>query len=80
MRHRREAYSLNADAMVTLHPKILSKNGKKQFAVLPYEEFLAFQSWLEDAEDLLALRKAKRAAGRKRSVPLTEAKRQLGIA
>ncbi len=62
-----------------LHPEILVKDGQKQFAVLPYEEFLAIQERLADADDLLELRKAKRAEGRKRSVPLTEVKRQLGL-
>lgn len=65
---------------MTLHPEILKKNGKKQFAVLPYEEFVKLQEWLEDMEDLLELRKAKRAEGKKRSIPLREAKRRLGLA
>jgi hypothetical protein len=65
--------------MLTLHPEILVKNGKKQFAVLPYEEFVEMQERLADAEDLLELRKAKRAEGKKRSIPLSEAKRQLGL-
>jgi len=65
--------------MITLHPEILIKNGKKQFAVLPYEEFLALQERLTDAEDLLELRKAKRAEGKKRSIPLAEVKRELGL-
>ncbi|HEX4413722.1 MAG TPA: hypothetical protein VH107_08840 [Lacipirellulaceae bacterium] len=43
-----------------LHPEILTKNGKKEFAILPYEEFLALQERLADAEDVLELRKAKR--------------------
>ena len=34
--------------MLTLHPEILVKNGKKQFAVLPYEEFLALQGFRSD--------------------------------
>jgi PHD/YefM family antitoxin component YafN of YafNO toxin-antitoxin module len=58
--------------------KFLLKNGKKQFAVLPYEEFLALQERLADAEDLLELRKAKRVEGRNRSISLAEVKRQLG--
>ena len=65
--------------MITLHPEILVKNGKKQFAVLPYEEFLAIQERLADAEDLFELRKAKRAEGKKRAIPLAEVKRQLGL-
>ena len=65
--------------MLTLHPEILKKNGKKQFAVLPYEEFLELRQRLADAEDLLELRKAKHAEGRKRSIPLAEVKRKLGL-
>jgi hypothetical protein len=65
--------------MVTLHPEILRKNGKKQFAVLPYEEFVALQEWLADVEDLLELRKAKRAECKKPSISLATAKRKLGI-
>ena len=65
--------------MMKLHPEILVKNGKKQFAVLPYEEFVAVQEWLADAEDLLELRKAKRAERKKRSIPLAEVKRAIGL-
>ncbi len=65
--------------MLELHPEILIKNGEKLFAVLPYEEFLAVQSRLADAEDLLELRQAKRLEGKKRAVPLSEAKRRLGL-
>ena len=65
--------------MLKLHPEILVKNGKKQFAVLPYEEFVALQDRLADANDLLELRKAKRAEGKKPSIPLTEVKRELGL-
>lgn len=60
-----------------LHPEILIKDGKKQFAILPYEEYVALSERLADAEDLLALRKAKRAEGKKRSIPLAEVKRKL---
>lgn len=65
--------------MLKLHPEILVKDGKKLFAVLPWEEFLAVQSRLADAEDLLELRKAKRSEGKKRSLPLSDVKRQLGM-
>jgi hypothetical protein len=33
--------------MNDLHPEILSKDGKPQFAVLPYEEFLAVREALQ---------------------------------
>lgn len=65
--------------MLKLHPEILVKNGEKLFAVLPYEEFLAVQERLAEAEDLLELRKAKRAESKKTSIPLSDMKRQLGL-
>lgn len=64
---------------MTLHAEILETNGKKQFAILPYAEFVALRDRLDDLEDLATLRKAKRAEGKKRSVPLAEAKRVLGL-
>ena len=65
--------------MLKIHAEILEKNGKKEFAILPYEEFLELQERLADAEDLIDLRKAKRAEGRKRTMPLAEVKRRLGV-
>ena len=65
--------------MLTLHPKILIKNGKKQFAVLPFEEFLAVQERLADTDDLLELPRAKRVEGKKPSIPLAQVKRELNL-
>ena len=56
---------MTAKRLMKLHPEIMSKNGRKQFVVLPYEEFVAVQERLLDADDLLVLRKAKRAEGGK---------------
>ena len=55
-----------------LHPEILTKNGKKEFAVLTYEEFVALQEWLADIEDLLDLRAAKQAEQDAPTIPLVE--------
>ena len=65
--------------MLKLHPEILVKNGKKHSVVLPYVEFLAMQERLADADDLLDLRKAKRAEGGKRSTTLAKVKQVLGL-
>jgi len=46
--------------MLELYPEILERDGKKQFAVLPYEEFLAIQQILEDWDDLRAIDEAKK--------------------
>ena len=45
--------------MVTIHPSILERDGKKAFAVLPYEEFVRIGEELGDYEDLKTLRAAK---------------------
>ena len=42
-----------------LHPQILQKNGKNEFAILPYEEFEALRELAEDYEDVRDLREAK---------------------
>ncbi|CAN5866476.1 hypothetical protein BH11VER1_BH11VER1_27030 [soil metagenome] len=46
---------------MSIHPQIIEKAGKKEFVVIPYEEFLLIQEALEDYEDLLALRNEKAA-------------------
>ncbi len=65
--------------MVTLHPNILEQNGKKQFAVIPYEEFLKIQEELSDYEDLKELRQAKKTEKNAPAVNLEKAKKELGI-
>ncbi|MCF4968425.1 type II toxin-antitoxin system Phd/YefM family antitoxin [Nostoc sp. CMAA1605] len=63
--------------MIELHPEFLTKNGQKQFAILPYEEFLKVQELLEDLEDLQDLRNAKTEEKDSASVSLAEAKKML---
>jgi hypothetical protein len=65
--------------MMTLHPHILERDGKKAFAVLPYEEFLTLQEVVTDYEDLKALREAKIKEGHLPTIPFNEAKMLLGV-
>ncbi len=44
---------------MTLHPQIIEKEGKKEFVILPYEEFIAIKEEWENYEDLKDLREAK---------------------
>lgn len=44
---------------MSIHPQIIEKEGRKEFVVLPYEEFLMIQEVLEDYEDLQTLRAEK---------------------
>jgi PHD/YefM family antitoxin component YafN of YafNO toxin-antitoxin module len=39
--------------------QIIEKNGKKEFAIIPYKDFLRMQEDLEDYSDLRDLRRAK---------------------
>ncbi len=65
--------------MVKLHPNILELEGKKAFAVLPYEEFLLIQEELENYEDLKELRTAKAREANAPTILLAEARKQFGV-
>ena len=65
--------------MLTLHPNILEKDGKKEFAVLPYEEFVRIAEELADYEDLKDLRSAKSKEWSSPTKSLAETRATLGI-
>ncbi len=62
-----------------LHPQVIEKEGRKEFVVLPYEEFLSIQEALEDFENLKELRKEKERSKNQSTIPLDEAARKLGL-
>jgi hypothetical protein len=62
------------------HPQIPKKNGREEFVILTYKEFQDIQETLEDADDVLALRQARKEEGR--SAPrysLEEVRMRLGL-
>jgi len=65
-------------SMIPLHPEFITKNGKKEFAVIPYEEFEALQELIADL-DLIYLRAAKEEDANQPSMPLAEVKKMLGL-
>ena len=65
--------------MIELHPEILEKDGKKQFVILPYEEFAAIQEALADADDLAALRAAKEEEHAAPGIALEKVVEELGL-
>jgi PHD/YefM family antitoxin component YafN of YafNO toxin-antitoxin module len=65
--------------MIELHPQIVTKDGEKQFVILPYDEFAAIQEALADADDLNALRIAKNEESKAPTVPLEEVIATLGL-
>jgi len=64
--------------MIELHPQVIEKDGEKEFAVLPYDEFVRVQEELEDYEDLRQLREAKEQDKEAPTNTLTELKKELG--
>jgi PHD/YefM family antitoxin component YafN of YafNO toxin-antitoxin module len=65
--------------MIQLNPEFLKKNGKPEFVVLPYEEFLLLQELLDDLEDLQDLRQAKLEEKEEATLSLAAAKKILNL-
>ena len=65
--------------MLEVHSNILECNGKRQFVVLPYEEFLRIQDELSDYDDLKELRKAKAEERDAPTMTLEEARSEFGL-
>ncbi|RXK88510.1 type II toxin-antitoxin system Phd/YefM family antitoxin [Chlorobaculum sp. 24CR] len=53
-----------------LHPQIIGKEGKKEFVVLPYEEFMVLEEAMSDYQDLRDLREEKETSQNQPGVPL----------
>ena len=63
--------------MITLRAQIIRRNGKKEYAIIPYEEFLKVQEELEEFEDLRCLRAAKEAEKDSPTMGLTELREKI---
>jgi len=58
-------------------PQVIEREGKKEFVVLPYEEFLEIKETLEDFEYLKDLREAKAESATDETVLLSDIRNQL---
>ena len=65
--------------MLKLHPTFLTKNRRKEFAILPYEEFVALLDILEDMEDIALLEEARKQDTGHPGFNLEEVKKRLGL-
>jgi PHD/YefM family antitoxin component YafN of YafNO toxin-antitoxin module len=65
--------------MMEINPQVIEKNGKKEFVVLPYEEFLKIQEELDSYDDLRILREAKKEEGDAPTISLKDAKNKLDL-
>ncbi len=59
--------------------QIIEKAGKKEFAVIPYKEFLKMQEALEDYHALKELRKAKADKKNQQGRPFAAVAQELGL-
>lgn len=62
---------------MVVNAQIIKKNGKKEYAVLPYEEFKKLQEELAAYEDLRCLREAKAAEKDAPTVGIAELKKRI---
>ncbi|HAV10136.1 MAG TPA: prevent-host-death family protein [Dehalococcoidia bacterium] len=63
--------------MGALNVQIIKKNGKREYVVMPYEEFLKVQEELDDYQNLRCLREAKKAEQNAPTISIEELKRHL---
>ena len=64
--------------VLELHPSFIKREGKKEYAVLPIDEFERLQIFIEDARDLFLLRQAKAEDSGER-ISLAEVEARLGL-
>ena len=57
--------------------QIIKKDGRKEFAVLPYDDYVRIQKDLEDYEDLRVLREAKEREKEAPTIGLSDLKKSL---
>ena len=62
-----------------LHPQVLEKDGQSEFVVLPFEEYEALTSLVEDYEDLMDLREAKDKSKGEKPVSLRKVTQDLEL-
>ncbi len=63
--------------MVTLTAQIIKKKGKKEYAVIPYHEFIELQEELNNYEDLRCLREAKAIEKDSPTISIDEIKKSI---
>jgi hypothetical protein len=64
---------------IVLHPEFLTKDGRKEFAVLRYEEFVELEEWLQDASDLLEIQDERAQLPAEPNVPLESVEKEFGL-
>jgi hypothetical protein len=60
-----------------LKHQTIKKDGKNEFVVIPYKDFLIIRNMLEDYEDLIDLRKAKSESVNEPSISFSEVEKMI---
>ena len=70
---------MQGNEAMKLHPQVIEKEGKKEFVVLPYDEYRALEEVMHDYEDLRDLREAKEQARGQEGTPLDKVISEIGL-
>jgi len=62
---------------MVINAQLIKKNGKKEYAILPYEEFQKIQEELDSYDDLRCLREAKAAEKDAPTIGVAELKKRI---
>ena len=62
-----------------MKPQIIEKQGKKEFAVIPYKDFIRMQDDIEDYQDLKELREAKLDSRNQQGRSFDDVAKELGL-
>jgi PHD/YefM family antitoxin component YafN of YafNO toxin-antitoxin module len=62
-----------------MRAQVLEKDGKKEFVILPWEDYVRIQEMLEDYEDLRELRKTKEESKGQKPIPFEKAVKSLKL-
>jgi hypothetical protein len=64
---------------IELHPEFLTKDGRREFAVLRYEEFVLLEEWLQDMSDLLEIRDGRKEMQDEPNITLEDMEKEFGL-
>ena len=65
--------------MVSLHPQFIGHKKKKEWAILPYEDLVALQKWIDEAQDTIDMLRAKQETRNSKFTPLEKIKLRFPI-
>lgn len=65
--------------LIDLHPNYIKKKWKNEFVIITYDKYCKISEKLSDYEDLIELRKIKKAEKNKKGKILSEIKKEFNL-